>query len=354
MTPAAADDWPMFRANSVGTATVPAAVPQKARELWRRRLPGGGLTAPICAAGRVFVGGTDGTVRALDAADGRVLWQAASRAAVLHPPAYWRGRVVFGSCDGNLYCLDASDGRVLGRAELAPEKRLVNIMDRLTSVWPLGGGVVLSDDGIAYTAAGTTATDGAVAAAVDVATGRLRWRQPYTLDRKEPRLSFGVQSNVLLKGNTLYINGGAPVGVVALDATTGMNSRVVAHRQNGMEMFLKPDGQPICVGPELFSHEQAKTEDLKNSGAISNVVRMLLGSSSPGPPTPTDVWGLAIGADGLVVLHRDSVEGVARDGRPLWTAPLPAPPVRWGVALTGKHCAVTLADGHVLSFGEGP
>ncbi|MHC4402560.1 MAG: PQQ-binding-like beta-propeller repeat protein [Planctomycetota bacterium] len=351
-TPAASDDWPMFRANSAGTATVPAAVPQKARELWRRRLPGGGLTSPVWAAGRVFVGGTDGTVWALDAADGKVLWQATSRAAVLHPPAYWRGRVVFGSCDGCLYCVDASNGQVLGCAELAPEKRLVNIMDRLMSAWPLAGGVVLSDDGIVYTAAGSTAADGAVTAAVDVATGRLRWREAYTLDREEPRLSFGVQGNVLLQDGTLYINGGAPVGVVALDAATGKNPRVVAQRQNGMEMFLKPDGQPLCVGPQLFSHVQAKTEDLKNSRAIPNVVRMLLGNSAPGPRAARDVWGLAMGADGLVVLHRDSVEGISLDGRSLWTAPLPSPPVRWGLALTGKQCGVTLSDGLVVCFGD--
>ena len=70
--PAAPDDWPMFRANAVGTATVPASVGQKARELWRRRLPTR-PTAPISARGRVFVGGDDGTVRALDAANGKVL-----------------------------------------------------------------------------------------------------------------------------------------------------------------------------------------------------------------------------------------------------------------------------------------
>ena len=165
-------------------------------------------------------------------------------------------------------------------------------------------------------------------------------------------MSFGVQANVLLKGSTLYINGGAPVGVVALEAGTGQNPRVVAQRQNGMEMFLKPDGQPLCVGPELFSQEQARTEDLKNSGAMPNVVRMLLGQAVPGASTATDVWGLAIGADGLVVLHRDRVDGVGLDGRSLWSAPLPSPPVRWGVALTGKRCAVTLADGPVVCFGD--
>jgi len=393
--PAARDDWPMFRAGSAGMATVPAAVGQKARELWRRRLPGGELTAPVCAKGRVFVGATDGTVRALDAANGEILWQVSSHAAVLHPPAYWNGRVIFGSCDGVLYCVDASDGRVLGRAELAPEKRFVNIMNQLSSAWPLGGGVVLSEDGIAYTAAGSTAADGAVAAAVDVTTGRLRWRQAYTLDRSEPELSFGVQGNILLKNNTLYINGGAPVGIVALDALTGENPRVVSKLEAGMEMFLEPGDRPLCIGPELFSHERTRTTifkrhqgrvyfhtsdrhialldgrlfcsrdpqaldrivDLMNkypktSGKIPDVMRVPVDDSILWAGNTRDVCGLAVGADGLVVLHHDSAEGISVDGRSLWTAQLPAPPVRWGVALTGKVCVVTLSDGLVVCLGK--
>jgi outer membrane protein assembly factor BamB len=395
--PAARDDWPMFRANSAGTATVSAAVGQKAKELWRLRLPGVDLTAPVCVNGCVFVGGTDGTVRALDAANGRILWQVSSNAAVLHPPVYSKGRVIFGSCDGSLYCVDASDGRVLGRVELAPEKRFVNIMDRLMSAWPIAGGVVLSDDGIAYTAAGSTAADGTVVAAVDVTTGSLRWRQAYTLDQKEPKLSFGVQGNILLKNNTLYINGGAPVGIVALDALTGRNPRVVSRLEAGMEMFLEPGDIPLSTGPELFSNERARTTIFKRhqgrvyfqtSGrhialidgrlfcssdprALDRIVDLMnkdprTGGKMGGGTVPWDVmeipiddsilWagnaadvcGLAVGTDGLVVLHRDSVEGVSINGRSLWTARLPATPVRWGIALTGKECVVTLSNGLVV------
>ena len=64
-----------------------------------------------------------------------------------------------------------------------------------------------------------------------------------------------------------------------------------------------------------------------------------------------DVRGLAIGTDGLVVLHEDNVEGVSPDGRSLWTAQLPAAPVRWGIALTSKQCVATLSDGHVVCLG---
>jgi hypothetical protein len=270
------------------------------------------------------------------------------------------------------------------------------------SAWPLGGGVVLGDDGIAYTAAGSTAADGAVAAAVELATGKLRWRQAYTLDREDPKLSFGVQSNVLLKNDTLYINGGAPVGIVALDAKSGGNARVVTRLEAGMEMFLEPGDKPLTIGRELFSHERARTTIFKRhqgrvyfetSGrhvalmdgrlfgsrdpkALDRIVEVMntdpkTGKKLGGGAEPWDVmqvpvddsavWagdaadvrGLAVGADGLVVLHEKSVEGVSADGRSLWTAPLPAPPVRWGLALTGKQCVVTLSDGRVVCLARG-
>ena len=312
-----------------------------------------------------------------------------------------RNRVIFGSCDGVLYCVDASDGRLLGRVELAPERRFVNIMDRLMSAWPLGGGVVLGDNGTVYAAAGSTAADGAVVAAVDIATGKLRWRQAYTLDRPGPKLSFGVQGNLLLKDNTLYVNGGAPVGIVALDTTTGGNPRVVSKLEAGMEMFLEPDGKPSCSGPELFSHEQARTTIFKRHQnrsyfrmsdryvalvdgrllcardirALDRIVDLMnkdprTGGKMGGGTVPRDVmtvpvgdsvlWatnradvcGLAVGADGVVALGRDSVEGISANGRSLWKAQLPAAAVRWGIALTGGECVVSLSDGSVVCLAK--
>jgi outer membrane protein assembly factor BamB len=240
-----------------------------------------------------------------------------------------------------------------------------------------------------------------VAAAVDVATGKVRWRQAYTLDRSEPKLSFGVQGNILLKDDTLFINGGAPVGIVALDAATGGNPRVAARLEAGMEMFLEPDGKPSCSGPELDCQERARTTIFKRhqgrayfptSGrhlalvdgrlfcsrdpqALDRIVERMntdpkTGGKMGGGTVPWDVlqiptddsilWagntadvrGLAVAADGLVVLHHDSVEGLSADGRSLWTVPLPSPPARWGVALTGNECVVTLSDGHVICLAE--
>jgi hypothetical protein len=399
--PAAPDDWPMFRADAVGSATVAVSVPRQVRELWSRKVTDHRLTAPVSVGGRVLVGSDDGSVQALDAGDGTTLWTAFSSAAVLYPPACWNGRAVFGSCDGTLVCLDASNGNRLGSRTLAPESRFVNIMGQLMSAWPLGGGVIVDDQGTAYAAAGSTAADGTVAVAVDLATGRERWRRAFTSEGEDSRLSFGVQSNLLARSGTLYINGGAPVGIVGLDANTGGNPRVVARLEAGMEMFLEPDGTPSCSGPELYCQQSARTTIFKrhqnhvyfrladrnlalvdgrvfcavDREPLDAIVRLMntdpqTGGRMGGGTVPWDVrqvplddsilWaseaadvrGVAVGTDGLVVIREECVEALSTEGTSLWTASLSAPPVRWGLALTAEHCVVTLTDGTVCCLGR--
>jgi hypothetical protein len=64
-----------------------------------------------------------------------------------------------------------------------------------------------------------------------------------------------------------------------------------------------------------------------------------------------DVRGVAVGTDGLIVLHQDRVEALSPAGKSLWTVALPAPPVRWGLALTDNLCVITLTDGQVIALG---
>jgi hypothetical protein len=86
----------------------------------------------------------------------------------------------------------------------------------------------------------------------------------------------------------------------------------------------------------------------RNSGRIRDIMRIQPDDSVLWAGKTSDVCGLAVGSDGLIALHNDNAEGISLDGRSMWTAKLPAPPVRWGAALTGKQCVVTLSDGHVL------
>ncbi|MBC8218873.1 MAG: hypothetical protein H8E73_10445 [Planctomycetes bacterium] len=65
-----------------------------------------------------------------------------------------------------------------------------------------------------------------------------------------------------------------------------------------------------------------------------------------------DVRGLAVGSDGLVALHHESIEAISPSGRSLWRAQLPATPVRWGLALTGSQCVVSLSDGSAVCLAK--
>jgi outer membrane protein assembly factor BamB len=333
-------------------------------------------------------------VQALGADRGDVLWQLPTNAAVVSPPAYWNGRVVAGSCDGILYCADAVDGQLLGQVQIAPQKRFVNIMDRFMSAWPLGGGVVLGPDAVAYTVAGSTAADGAIVAAIDLANGKVQWQQAYTPDRKDPTLTFGVQGNLLLMNNTLFVNGGAPTGIVAVDSGNGGNARIAAKLDAGRELFLEPDGTPTALGPELYSGKLARTtifkrhvgrvyfptpestialvdgrlfctKNTKRLDAIVNLVNEATKKAGTPPDVmkvqvddtilwagkTADVCGVAVGTNGLVALHRDQVQGLALSGQSLWSVKLPAPPVRWGIAVAGNRCFVTLTNGTVVCLG---
>jgi len=83
-----------------------------------------------------------------------------------------------------------------------------------------------------------------------------------------------------------------------------------------------------------------------------DVMTVRVGDSVLWASNTADVRGLAVGTDGLVALGRDSVEGISPEGRSLWSAQLPATPVRWGIALTGSECVVSLSDGSVVCLAK--
>jgi outer membrane protein assembly factor BamB len=63
------------------------------------------------AEGRVYVGGRDKMLHALDAETGKPAWTFTARARIDSSPALSGGRVYAGSNDGRLYVLDAATGR---------------------------------------------------------------------------------------------------------------------------------------------------------------------------------------------------------------------------------------------------
>jgi hypothetical protein len=116
-------------------------------------------TAPVAVGESVFVAASDGVVRALDAANGRIVWSAYTGGAVRVPPTIANGRVFVGSADGFVHVFEAASGRPLWRFRAAPIQRKVPVYGSLSSTWPVGSGVLVSD-GVAYAAAGIANYDG--------------------------------------------------------------------------------------------------------------------------------------------------------------------------------------------------
>ena len=127
---------------------------------WTARV-GASETSPLLAGGRVYVGGWDGVVYALDAATGRRLWTFATGGAVKGGLAGADGRVYAGSYDGHVYALDAATGRLAWRASAQP------------SLFRHAG-TFYATPAVAYGRVYVGSTDGRMYS-FGAASGRLRW-----------------------------------------------------------------------------------------------------------------------------------------------------------------------------------
>jgi outer membrane protein assembly factor BamB len=70
------------------------------------------------AHGRVFVGGRDKLLHALDADTGKAVWTLTTRARIDSSPAVSGGRVYVGSSDGRMYAADAKSGEKVWEFEI--------------------------------------------------------------------------------------------------------------------------------------------------------------------------------------------------------------------------------------------
>lgn len=221
--PIAPGDWPAYRADNSRSGASRSKIPVKVECAWRYEPPEGvDSTAPVTAGGMVFVGGSDGIVRAFGAAGGKCRWKAYTAGAILYPPAVDQDRLFVGSGDGWIYAFEAVTGKRLWRFRAAPVDRKINTYGRLTSTWPVASGVMV-DDGVVYAAAGIASYDGTHVYAMDAATGRIRWQNNtsghfFGGDRVT---GVSVQGHLLLHQDRLYLAGGNVISPAVYDTKDG-------------------------------------------------------------------------------------------------------------------------------------
>lgn len=158
---------------AVVTADNELVVLDGGKPLWRERLPGRVITAPLVAGERVFVQSVDRSVRAYDALDGRWLWNfqrpgtdplALAQSGVL---AAFRDTLVVG-VGSRLIGLDPLRGNVRQEASLGLP-RGTNEVERLSD---LVGPPVRSEDDLCVRAFQLSV------GCVDMNRGTLRWSRP--------------------------------------------------------------------------------------------------------------------------------------------------------------------------------
>ena len=217
-----ANDWPTYRGDNRRGTRSARAIPPSATERWQYRpeTPHA-CSAPVAVGDLIFVGGSDGTVRALNAADGRLRWKAYTGGAIRIPPAIASGRVFVGSADGWLYAFEAASGRPLWRFRAAPVDRKIPVYGTLSSTWPVASGVLV-EDGVAYAAAGIANYDGTHVYALDAVTGKIRWQNNASGNTAGGQgAGASVQGDLLSVGGKLYLAGGNRTPLVSYDLQDG-------------------------------------------------------------------------------------------------------------------------------------
>lgn len=381
------------------------------------RAPAVDPTAPVTAGDLILWGARDGIIRACDAESGKLRWSTYTGGAIRFPPEVTADGVYVGSGDGWIYCLEIATGKTRWRFRAAPIERKILVHGRLLSTWPVGGGILVDEGvvygaaGIAsYDGTHVYALD---ARTGDI---RWQNNTSGSLARSDLVTGVSVQGHLLLHDGKLYLAGGNVVSPAIYDTQDGkclntidnewLNEPLAEERfpskpkeemfrrsPRGRELFLV-DGSVRVFDQLLYSPPkyqrpgyfgghflQANAGDAVVRGTGGRVIRV---ASTPDEnDKPVAMWehldfgyprALALAANAVLVAgDRKGGEIVGKggasetgddapfllqalnveDGTLLWSVPLPARPVSWGLAIDRRGRAiVTLEDGRVLAFGS--
>jgi outer membrane protein assembly factor BamB len=400
--PGSPADWPTFRADNIASATSQASVPRRTQRRWQSAAAATITpTAPTTAGELVFLSGSDGIVRALEARTGRTVWTAYTGGNVRFPPTLWQGRALVGSGDGFVYAFEAKTGRQLWRFRAAPVERRIPVYGQLLSTWPVASGVLVQD-GVAYAAAGIVNYDGTHVYALDAATGRLRW-QNNSSGHLDPQAIAGVsvQGNMIIHDDKLWLAGGNVVspGIYSLadgkcqnevsQVQRWVNNNVLSSESpRGSELYLVADrilvgGQPHYAHPQYRVYDASVTDKTwvatqgnrdflwANNAEVSKVLcyprleeqraeRLLKGWGKPRIQGLNPLWerevkdstAVALCQNALLVLRGSELLALGlEDGRPLWVHTLPGIAVPWGLAVDrAGRVIVALQGGSVVCY----
>jgi hypothetical protein len=241
----------------------PPASGAAADELRSNPFARGPISAPVAAAGAVYVGVPDRRqVVALDARTGKSLWAHTAGGRVDGPPTIHEGLCLFGSHDGWVTALRAADGTPVWRLRAAPVESRIVAYGQVESPWPAVSSVLV-DGGLAYVAAGRhpTADGGVRVLAIRPRTGEIVWEKVIDNLDAITRWYGGTLAGSKVKVGVDF----EPVDMLVRDGDRVAMSRWRFHPETG-EMALDlngttyagPGGLPIPRGHWDYGIRQTK------------------------------------------------------------------------------------------------
>ena len=382
--------WRTWRADArrSGVSAEPFAKAGPLKELWTVQL-GGELTPVAAAGGTVYVGSTDGWVRALEAATGNDRWRYYANGRVAESLWLWRGRVYFGDDDGWVHCLRADSGELIWRFRAAPAIERVVSYGRYASRWPVRGGVLIAPAGGAdpdgatlYCSVGFFPTEGCHTCALDARTGEILWEQahrgftprgpmalgggqlvapsgwgpPFATRLDDPRHAF---RQIRQTGAATQFTGADAMSVVEPDNEVLMRQTTAEYVHWRGNLRIKTDNPalPVVTADSIYLRDRFLSAEQRQAFAISSNGKLIRKDSRWSPDIVRwRAWkGIPMSAIAKVggVIFTGGSEAVFAtadaDGRQLGSAAVPGEVE--SLAFNGGRLFAVCQGGRLVCFG---
>jgi outer membrane protein assembly factor BamB len=230
-----ASSWLTYRCDAARSGFCPSRVSCDLKESWQVKLDGK-LAQPVVARGKAFVAAVDQqTLYALDTNSGKTVWEYTAGGRIDSSPSIYKDLVLFGCGDGRVYCLRADDGALVWRYLVAPEDKQNVCYQRLESVWPVHGSVLIESNTVYALAGRNMFFDGGMRVVLlDPVTGRRI--SETVLDEKDPATGKNLQTLI----NAKYMP-------IANDDILSSDGQRVYMQEQNFDMM----GKRIIVAPTL-------------------------------------------------------------------------------------------------------
>jgi len=243
------EEWPTYRHDISRSGCATTSVPPDLEKKWKADI-GSRLTSIVVAAKKLFVAATDQqTLYCLNSETGQELWRFIATGRIDSPPTIHGQMVVFGCRDGRVYALRAADGELIWRFTPVPLDRRTVVKDRLESLWPIHGSVLIVNNTVYFAAGRSSYLDGGLRLyGLDAASGKVLCSarlhsEGTSRDGTMPDILVSDGQNIFMRQRCFDLDlhqAGRPK-LSALTTRTGFIEDCWAHRLRWNWMIGPPD-----------------------------------------------------------------------------------------------------------------